>query len=110
MLISLVDIVFGEIVCGEMPGVYMWTVMLKYQKTRDTIEYLYLPAAHETINSHLPRQSLSELETQCYYGSATRTEVIVALTPRSRQARYHERGDVDCAMMAFADFHHRRRL
>jgi hypothetical protein len=81
--------------------------MLKYQETRDTIGYLYLPAAHQNINSHLPRQSLSELETQCYYGSATRTEVIVALTPRSRQARYHERGDVDCAMMAFADFHHR---
>ena len=30
-------------------------------------------------------------------------EVIVALTPRSCQARFHRRGDVDCALMAFAD-------
>ena len=35
--------------------------------------------------------------------SASRTEVIVALTPRSCQARFHRRGDVDCALMAFVD-------
>lgn len=36
--------------------------------------------------------------------SASRTEVLVALTPRSCQARNHRGEDVDCALMAFADF------
>ena len=36
--------------------------------------------------------------------SASRTEVIVALTPRSCQARDHRRRDGDCALMAFSDF------
>ena len=74
----------GDMGYGRSTYTFQWLTRKSY------FIYLIHPRASE-LDAMIPR-------------SASRTEVVVALTPRSCQARNHRGEDVDCALMAFADF------